>query len=152
SFLAAYLFQAPLWQRTCVFLSAIPITIVMNSFRIGVVGLLVDRWGTAQAEGLLHFFEGWVIFIACAACLAGEIWLLARFSGKNFFQVFRLPVVKGSAAQELQPRSFNFATMATCLLLLCAAGVGSLYLSGRHEITPERQRFVSFPENLGPWQ
>src|SRR5438105_96745 len=66
-FLAAYLFQAPLWQRALVFLSAIPITIVMNSFRIGVVGLLVDRWGTAQAEGVLHFFEGWVIFIACAA-------------------------------------------------------------------------------------
>src|SRR5262249_22292277 len=90
-FLAAYLFQAPLWQRALVFLSAIPITIVMNSFRIGVVGLLVDRWGTAQAEGVLHFFEGWVIFIACAAILALEIWLLARFgSGKSFFEVFRL--------------------------------------------------------------
>src|ERR1019366_4986951 len=38
-FLAAYLFQAPLWQRTVVFLSAIPITILMNSFRIGMVGL-----------------------------------------------------------------------------------------------------------------
>ena len=49
-FLAAYLFQAPIWQRTLVFLSAIPITIVMNSFRIGMVGLLVERWGTAQAE------------------------------------------------------------------------------------------------------
>ena len=71
-FLAAYLFQAPFWQRALVFLSAIPITIVMNSFRIGVVGLLVDRWGTAQAEGVLHFFEGWVIFIACAAILAAR--------------------------------------------------------------------------------
>src|SRR6478736_5774328 len=60
-FLAAYLFQAPLWQRALVFLSAIPITIVMNSFRIGVVGLLVDRWGIQQAEGALHFFEGWII-------------------------------------------------------------------------------------------
>ena len=96
-FLAAYLFQAPLWQRALVFLSAIPITIVMNSFRIGVVGLLVDRWGTAQAEGVLHFFEGWVIFIACAAILAGEIWLLARFgSGKSFFEVFMLPTVSAS--------------------------------------------------------
>src|SRR5262245_7603286 len=54
-FLAAYMFQAPLWQRVVVFLSTIPITIVMNSARIGMVGVLVDRWGTAQAEGLLHF-------------------------------------------------------------------------------------------------
>src|SRR6185437_13339136 len=51
-FLAAYLFQAPLWQRVVVFISAIPITIVMNSLRIAIVGLLVDRWGTEQAEGL----------------------------------------------------------------------------------------------------
>src|SRR5262249_38430578 len=42
--------------------------------------------------------------------------------------------------------------MATCLLLLCAAGLGSFSLSGRHEIVPERARFVSFPATLGPWQ
>src|SRR5262249_37333932 len=30
-FLAAYLFQAPLWKRAIVFLSTIPITIIMNS-------------------------------------------------------------------------------------------------------------------------
>ena len=45
SFLAAYLFQAPMWQRAVVFLSAIPITIAMNGFRIGMVGVLVNRWG-----------------------------------------------------------------------------------------------------------
>ena len=73
SFLAAYLFQGPLWQRTVVFLSSIPIAIGMNGFRIGLVGFLVDRWGTAMAEGALHFFEGWVIFLACSALLAGEI-------------------------------------------------------------------------------
>jgi len=33
----------------------------MNSFRIGVIGLLVDRWGIAQAEGFLHQFEGWAV-------------------------------------------------------------------------------------------
>ena len=69
SFLAAYLFQAPIWQRVIVFLSAIPITIAMNGFRIGLVGILVSRWGAEQAEGLLHLFEGWVIFIACAVLL-----------------------------------------------------------------------------------
>ena len=79
-FLAAYLFQAPLWQRAVVFLSAIPITIVMNSFRIAMVGVLVDHWGTAQAEGLLHYFEGWVIFFACAALFAAEIYLFARIA------------------------------------------------------------------------
>ena len=152
-FLAAYLFQAPFWQRALVFLSAIPITIVMNSFRIGVVGLLVDRWGTAQAEGVLHFFEGWVIFIACAAILALEIWLLARFgSGKSFFEVFRLPKVSASLPRATKSGSTTSLPVAACLVLLGAAGVGSFYLVGRHEIVPERLRFVSFPASLGPWQ
>ena len=152
-FLAAYLFQAPLWQRALVFLSAIPITIVMNSFRIGVVGLLVDRWGTAQAEGVLHFFEGWVIFIACAAILAGEIWLLARFgSGKSFFEVFRLPKVTASLPRATKSGSTNALPATACLVLLIGAGVGSFYLAGRQEIVPERLRFVSFPATLGQWQ
>ena len=125
----------------------------MNSFRIGVVGVLVDRWGTAQAEGLLHFFEGWVIFIACAAILAGEIWLLARFgSGKSFFEVFRPPTVAASPVRTSQSGSTNrFFAIGTSLLLLCAAGLGTAYLSGRNEFVPERQRFVSFPVNMGQW-
>src|SRR5215467_11105339 len=120
-FLAAYLFQAPFWQRALVFLSTIPITIAMNSFRIGMVGLLVDRWGTAQAEGLLHFFEGWVIFLACAAMLAAEIYLLARFtSGKGFFQVFGLPKVEAIRPRSAgKDRTISRVPVIASLLLIC---------------------------------
>ena len=82
-FLAAYLFQAPLWQRALVFLSTIPITIAMNSLRIGLVGVLVDHFGPQDADGFLHMFEGWIIFIACAGLLAAEMWLLARFVSRQ---------------------------------------------------------------------
>jgi exosortase D (VPLPA-CTERM-specific) len=151
-FLAAYLFQAPFWQRALVFLSTIPITIAMNSLRIGIVGVLVDRWGTAQAEGLLHFFEGWVIFIACALILAAEIWLLAWLgSGKRFFQVFGLPTITAKVAGPPQSKSVNRFPMAAALCLLAAAGVANYYTSGRREIVPERVPFVSFPTTLGSW-
>lgn len=151
-FLAAYLFQAPFWQRALVFLSTIPITIVMNSLRIGIVGVFVDRWGTAQAEGLLHFFEGWVIFIACAAILAAEIWLMAWLgSGKRFFQVFGLPTITAKGAGPPHSKSVNRLPMAVALCLLAAAGAVNYYISGRHEIVPERVRFVSFPKSLGSW-
>ena len=152
-FLAAYLFQAPLWQRIVVFLSAIPITIVMNSFRIGMIGVMVDRWGTQMAEGALHFFEGWVIFLACAGLLAAEIYLFARLgSGKGFFQVFYLPkVVAGAPQQAYSGRLGRFPT-AISLVLLCAAGSAAFFVAGRQEIVPDRLRFVAFPGNLGPWQ
>jgi len=67
-FLVAWLFQAPVWQRIVVFLSAIPITVVMNSARLLLVAVLVDRWGIGQAEGLQHWFQGWVIFLTALGC------------------------------------------------------------------------------------
>src|SRR3974390_3673238 len=78
SFLAAYLFQVHLWQRVVVFLSSIPIAIGMNGFRIGLVGALVDRWGPEMAEGALHLFEGWFIFLAFAAIFGFEMFFLAK--------------------------------------------------------------------------
>ncbi|MFY9894939.1 MAG: VPLPA-CTERM-specific exosortase XrtD [Xanthobacteraceae bacterium] len=150
SFLAAYLFQAPIWQRVIVFLSAIPITIAMNGFRIGLVGILVSKWGAEQAEGLLHLFEGWVIFIACALLLTAEIFLFARLSGKRLFDVFHAPVLK----KPLKPQSAptGYLSILVCLTTLVATGVATAWVSDRPETVPERSRFAAFPLALGPWQ
>ena len=67
--LVALLYMGPNWHRAVIFLSAIPVTILMNAFRIGVIGILVNRYGIAQAEGFIHVFEGWVVFMACTAIL-----------------------------------------------------------------------------------
>jgi exosortase D (VPLPA-CTERM-specific) len=152
SFLAAYLFQAPLWQRAVVFLSSIPIAIGMNGFRIGVVGLLVDHWGTQMAEGVLHFFEGWVIFLACSALLAGEMYALARVSGKRFFEVFHVPNIRATSNEGAVTKSMRNIPLVACLCLLCAGGLGMFFISGRSEIIPERTRFVAFPARLEEWQ
>ena len=153
-FLAAYLFQAPFWQRTLVFLSAIPITIVMNSFRIAMVGLLVDRWGTAQAEG------------CCITSKAGSSLspalrsLPARFScsrgsgpARGFFEVFSLPKVTGKfAASDCVADRPTALPVATCLSCSCVAGVVA---STSCDSTGDRtgaSRFVTFPANLGQWQ
>jgi colanic acid biosynthesis glycosyl transferase WcaI len=77
----AYLFRGRAWMRWCLFLSTIPITVFMNSFRVAVIGVLVDRFGMAQGEGFLPWFEGWVIFIACLLLLFAEAWGLLRLTG-----------------------------------------------------------------------
>ena len=86
SFLAAYLFQAPMWQRALVLFSSIPITIAMNGFRIGIVGVTVDRWGPEMAEGVLHLFEGWIIFVASALLLVLEITCWGGFPADVFLK------------------------------------------------------------------
>ena len=59
---------------------AAPLTVFMNSVRIGMIAMLVNSYGIGQAEGFLHLFEGWVIFGACVAILFGVAVLLQRLT------------------------------------------------------------------------
>jgi exosortase D (VPLPA-CTERM-specific) len=151
-FLAAYLFRAPWWQRALVFLSAVPITIVMNSMRIALTGITMDRWGARMAEGVLHYFEGWVIFIVSAGILIIEIVVLAWFSGKSLRQVFDVPEVKPSFPGERHLAAPGLLALTVCLLAIVAGGLGVSFITHRSEIAPERARFAAFPATIGPWQ
>ncbi len=152
-FLAAYLFQAPLWQRALVFLSTIPITIVMNSFRIGLVGVLVDNYGPQDADGFLHMFEGWIIFLACAAVLVGEMTLLARLGVKRgFFEVFYPPKITPSALPAESRSSSQLVPLIICFVLLGMTATAGYFISARQEIFPDRKSFATFPETLGEWK
>jgi exosortase D (VPLPA-CTERM-specific) len=152
SFLAAYLFHAPLWQRALVFLSGIPIAIGMNGFRIGLVGILIDRWGSQMADGALHFFEGWAIFVACTAVLTLEVFILARFSGRALSEVFYIPRIVANPPAVLDKPSRDYRPLTSCLLLLCAGGLAVFATSGRTEPVQDRTRFAEFPAQLGQWQ
>jgi exosortase D (VPLPA-CTERM-specific) len=153
SFLGAYLFHAPLWQRVNVFLSSIPIAIGMNGLRIGLVGFLVDRWGPQMAEGPFHFFEGWVIFLACSTLLAGEMYVLACAVGRrHFLDVLHLPSVTVTSLSGTPAKAQGPIPLMACLFLLCVGGLAVFFISGRSEIIPERTRFVAFPTRIEHWQ
>ena len=83
SLILAYLFKVAIWKRVVIFLSAIPITIFMNSFRIGMIGVLVEYKGIGMAQGFLHDFEGWIIFVACLFVLVVEMWLITFSERKS---------------------------------------------------------------------
>jgi len=40
AFLSAYFFKGAMWKRAIIFLSSIPITVLMNSVRIGITGMI----------------------------------------------------------------------------------------------------------------
>jgi exosortase D (VPLPA-CTERM-specific) len=152
-FIVAYFFQAPMWQRIFVFLSTIPITVLMNSFRIGVIGVLVEYWGQSQAEGFLHDFEGWVIFMACFGILFIEMWLFARFSRRRskLREVFGLDMPsKTPIGTAVRVRTLPAVYWITVGLLVCTA-VPTALLPQRAEAIPSRQEFIDFPMTLGDW-
>ena len=121
SFLAAYLFNAPIWQRALILFSSIPITVAMNGFRIGIVGLTMDRWGPRMADGALHFFEGWIIFVASALLLALEAYLLALLIGQTFLRNLPRPRKRSRfPASSEQESAGHPMPLYASLILICA--------------------------------
>lgn len=154
SFIAAYFFKGEFWKRAIIFLSSMPITVLMNSFRIGVIGVMVDNWGPSMAEGFLHDFEGWVVFMACTGVLIVEMWLLTKI-GKN-----RLPLREAFGLEfpapsptdaEVRTRTVPKPFIAS-ILLLAGVAVFATALPDRVELVPERAEFSSFPLKFGEWQ
>lgn len=154
AFLCAYLFKGPFWQKSLVFLSSVPLTIFMNSFRIGVIGVLVDNWGTEMAEGFLHDFEGWAVFLLCMLLLFIEMWIFSRISGNKLAmnELVQIPdewaaTVRTQAAATI----LNPSVFAVLLLLLVGGGISENY-KDRVDIIPQRKAFLNFPTQLGAWR
>jgi len=154
SFLMALLYNDRMWKRVVLFLSAIPLTIGMNALRIALVGITVNQWGTSMAEGLLHDFEGWVIFSICVIILFGEMKLLSLLGKKDsegdFFRYDYLGLPHGSLIR-------GKATLkAPSLIALFISGVAASFLAtgvieNRQEIIPERPLFHAFPSQIDGW-
>ncbi len=152
-FIVAYFYQAELWKRTIVFISTVPITIAMNSMRIGVIGVTVEYWGQEAAEGFLHNFEGWAIFMACFAVLFIEMWVLMRVTHdrRPLREVFGLeapdePPPAARSEIRVVPVPHRAATVA-----LVAALVTVYLLPERRDVVPPRQAFADFPLSIADW-
>lgn len=156
SFLVACFYRRSWVWRTLLVVSALPITVVMNSFRIAIIGLSVDIWGIHMAEGVLHAFEGWVIFIACLALLAGEVWLiekLHRSSGGMMGALNFDAEALSETDRQAAPAYLASVTrrLRLAVLLLVPAVLLALSLDNREEQVPERSRFQVFPLFHSGW-
>ena len=153
-FLCAYLYRGPWWQRVIVFLSSIPLTVLMNSFRIGVIGVLVNRWGIEQAEGFLHMFEGWIIFMACVGLMFLEIIVLMKLSGDKRSLRDAFNVDSGEPVEDVTALSQKTVgrPLAASLVVLLAVAVGVQYLKERTESVPERPVFAELRLEVGEWE
>jgi exosortase len=60
--LYGFLFERRTWVRVLLAVSAIPISVAANGFRIMGSGLLGEYWDPTKAEGFFHLFTGWLIF------------------------------------------------------------------------------------------
>jgi len=153
-FIATYFYKVALWKRVLVFLSTIPITIGMNSLRIALVGVTSERFGKAAAEGFLHDFEGWAVFMLCLAVLFAEMALLARIGrdGRLLREVFGVDLPEPPPPQAIRrARELPGPFLAAAGLVLGVAFAVHVLPEPR-SLTPPREEFRSFPLELGAWQ
>ena len=147
AFIAAYMFRGVFWKKAIIFLSSVPITVFMNSFRIGVIGVLVEYGGPGQAEGFLHDFEGWIIFMGCMAILILEMWALAKI-GKDklsFSEAFAidLPESRKNSDVMIEKRTLP-ASFIGALPVVVLIAIATSFISERTELIPDRTSFADF--------
>lgn len=153
--IGGYLLNAPLWMRWSVFLVTVPITVMLNSFRIGMTGILTERWGTSHTEGLLHFFEGWVVFMIATLLLALFCWVMLRVFRPNLTMAEAFAIDLPNA----NPNSYKFALgglspASGAWVLVFIVGLTAVIapvLAARTEIPVERESLLHFPSKLDGW-
>jgi exosortase D (VPLPA-CTERM-specific) len=156
AFIVAYLFRGPMWKRVLVFFSSVPITVVMNSLRIGFIGITVEHWGPSMAEGALHDFEGWLVFMLSTGTLLLTAMGLARIGRSRipWREAFSLdtpaanpgPVSIQAPMSRAVPRPF----IAAATLALAGAVLGAV-LPAPHTSFPPRTSFEEFPNEVAGW-
>jgi len=60
--LFAYQLRSGLRNKLVLFISAIPIAVIINSFRIVFLAIVGETWGTDYTQGTLHSFSGSLVF------------------------------------------------------------------------------------------
>ena len=56
--------------------AAIPVAMLLNGIRVFLTGFLVYYVDPKLGEGVMHFTEGWALFVVAFAILGGFSWLL----------------------------------------------------------------------------
>jgi exosortase D (VPLPA-CTERM-specific) len=160
--LCAYMYRAPWWAKLLVVAATVPLTIFLNGFRIAMTGLFLNFGNAALAEGFMHLFEGWVIFIIALVILFFLMFGLLRaigwrgrmldmldfdrMAGRPGGHAPAIPRRAAAVAPAVVPRPLQLSvlTMVVAALLLVP-------LSLRPQVIPERPGLLTYPLSLGDW-
>ncbi len=144
-----YLMETRRWVRVVLALSAVPIAVAANSFRIFGTGLLVQYWDPDKAEGFFHAFSGWLIFVAALIMffavhrLICLIWKSDPAAPSNVAHVEERPVVEICT----RAASFRFGLVAVPML---ATAIG-LQAHSSTEIIPRHDPLSSLSSQIDGW-
>ena len=154
SYLFAILYRGPMWHKVALFLMAAPLTVFMNSFRIGVIGVMVNSYGIEHAEGFLHFFEGWIIFVSCIALLFAMAVAMQRLT-PNPLPLSQAIDLDFEGMGAIAKRVLNIRNSLPMMLatgLTAALSIGYVAFGTTNVTKIDRDPFLIFPRTLDDWR
>lgn len=153
SYIFAVLYKGPIWHKVVLLTAAIPIAVLMNSVRIAVAGVIVQYWGLGWLEGFTHFFEGWIVFIACILILFALARVMLFFNHENMGLAEALDLdTEGLSAQAARLRFTQpSGAMIFSALIVIGGAIGWQIIPERNVGEVTRTSFVEFPAHISGW-
>jgi exosortase D (VPLPA-CTERM-specific) len=153
SYVFATLYKGPVWHKAVLLLSAAPLAVLMNSIRIGIIGIVVNYTGLEHVEGITHLLEGWVIFITCVLLLflLARIMLLLQRSPMTLAESLDLSF-DGLGPQAARLRFVQPSVpLILSTVLFAAAALGWQMVPSRGDTTIRREPLAMMPLSYGDW-
>ena len=137
-----YLMETRRWVRVVLALSAVPIAVAANSFRIFGTGLLVQYWDPDKAEGFYHALGGWLIFVVALLLLFAVHRVIALIWGSP---------EKTEPGGEIRMKAGSLRFGIVALLMLATATRAPGPFAQRVSFRRER-RSSSLPSQMDGWK
>jgi exosortase D (VPLPA-CTERM-specific) len=154
SYIFAVLYKGPVWHKAVLLISAAPITVLMNSVRIAIAGVIVDRYGLEHVEGFSHFFEGWVIFLACVLILFALAWFMLFLRRDRLSLADALDLDTAGLGTQVMRLQYIQPSAALIGAALTAAFLATAWqmVPERAPVVVDREPFTLFPARFGQWE
>jgi len=147
--LIAVLGHRSVWKRTLLILSAVPLAILSNILRIAGTGLVAEHWGRAAAEGFLHDFSGWVVFMVCLGIFLIMSALLKRIPD-GAGEMRAVTAVAAPSEVALGCRGVTWVAALTALAIVSAVQPVVAHLGNVPPVKLQKP-LAEFPKQLNGW-
>jgi len=126
------------------------LSLLSNSMRVAVTGVLARYIDPRLAEGFFHDFSGWLVYMFTLGFLCGATFMLHKFE-RN-----RGMVRNDSAGKDMSghpEHSISAGLVKTAVILLVFTSSLLLQSHMLHaQLSPERKDFTDFPDRIASWK
>ncbi|MEK7762551.1 MAG: VPLPA-CTERM-specific exosortase XrtD [Nitrospirota bacterium] len=157
AYIVAVFHGASLARVALLLLAAIPITILMNSLRIALTAMFAEYININIAEGFLHDFEGWVMFLPALGLLVLFSLAISKIVGTRQGRPDLPFVPQGGFRNQFMAEMRSFANagqpaLAIALTLMIAVAFMPRFLPEKTIAAPNRDEFAVFPMEFNEWK